>query len=125
VSRTTHTVDFNALPLTKDYAIRQGDSIVDPWQLQLDRVNVSLVGCTLKVAVNQGSTVVIAARTIVPDVAADGEWTLFLSATDTASLLGCYSYEVEATFPIGHAQMATGATKTILAGTIRVTGDVA
>jgi hypothetical protein len=122
----TYQVDFNDLPVVRPVRVRQGDTYREPYELQLNGFPLDLTGATVTVAVRrapgQGSLVV--QRPLSPDDALRGQFTVVVTASDTAGLLGEYFYEVEIVWPAGSRAFPDGCTKTVLAGAFVVTEDV-
>lgn len=122
--------DLNELPYQKSFNLKQGDGLSYPIHLQIKAEaattysDLTLVGCTLKLYVKKGSTTVVDGTTITADTASAGKFTVAVTGTTTASWLGDYQYEVQATFASGHANFSSGLIKTVIEGRIVVRVDI-
>ena len=126
----TETIDFNKLPYQKNYIIKQGDGLEAAWHILIKTEDattysdLSLIGCTLKLYVKKGATIVINGTAIVPDTESAGKFRLRIVGATTASWTGESVYEVECTFPVGNAYFPQGCIKTIIEGRVKVRLDV-
>lgn len=120
-------VDFNDLPHVLNFALRQGDTLEIPLLLKMNGTAQDLTSCTVTVAVKDlvGTAQTLSRATVPPDVAASGTFTVRLTAADTATWSGVYLYEVQVVWPSGDSALPAGATRTVLAGQLTVTEDVA
>jgi hypothetical protein len=119
----TITRDFNKLPYTKDYTLRQGDTIEETYHVELNTagsyVDDDLSGCTVTLDVEeQDGTSAIAARAITPGGDSNNELTILITATDTAAWTGTYLYELKCVWPNADDSFTNGATRVLVAGKI-------
>lgn len=122
----SYSVDFNLLPYKRDFSILQGDGIEWPLTLQLNGSAMNLSSVTLTYAVNtESGTSVIASTSMTADAAAAGQVTFRIKASQTSTWSGEYRYEAQCVWPSGHSSFSSGATKTLLAGRITATTDIA
>jgi len=122
----TYQVDLNDLPVQEPARVMQGDTYRQPYQLLLNEIPLSLGGATLTAAVRRapGRGRMVVEKSIAPDDAQAGTFTLILTAAETAQMLGEYYYEVEISWPAGHAVFPEGCVKTVVAGPLLVREDV-
>jgi hypothetical protein len=120
-------VDFNDLPQVLDFTLRQGDTLELPLLLKMNGAAQDLTSCTVTVAVKglSGTAQTLSRATVPPDVAANGTFTVRLTEADTATWSGVYLYEVQVVWPVGDSALPAGATRTVLAGRLTVTEDIA
>lgn len=123
----TIAAEYNDLPIVINYGLRQGDTLEIPLTLQMNGAAQDLTSCTVTVAVRDlaGAAQTLSRATIPADVAASGTFTVRLTAADTATWTGIYLYEVQVVWPVGDSALPAGATRTVLAGQLTVTEDVA
>jgi len=123
----TLTRDFNALPQTRDYALRQGETIDDTWALTADGTAFDASGwtsITLRVVDSDGTAQSVAGSAITAGGASNNEVRILISATDSATWEGTYRYEVQAIIPDTDTVLVDGATRTLVFGTIEVTNPI-
>lgn len=126
----TVTVDFGKLPYVKNYLLKQGDSLSEPWHLKIKTEaattysDFNLTGCTLTLWVKKGSTTVISGTAITPDTASEGKFTNLIAAATTDSWSGEYIYEIQLVAPVGNSYFPSGITKTVIEGRIKVRTDI-
>ncbi len=122
----TYQVDLNDLPVQEAARVMQGDTYRQPYQLLLNDLPLNLTGATLTVAVRRapGRGRMAVQKAITPDEAAAGTFTLILSPSETADLLGEYYYEVEISWPPGASPFPEGCVKSVVAGPLTVREDV-
>jgi hypothetical protein len=113
----TITIDLNSLPQTENISLPLGDSYRRQWALERDTgtaaaVSLTSVTWTLIVWDKQGGTAKLSKTTtavwtasgVHVDSAAAGQFSVYVLAADVTALgVGDWYYEVEATFPAGHA----------------------
>ena len=122
----TISVDINDLPHQLAHTLVAGDTLPLLLQLKINGSAVDLTNCTLALAGSGPNGGTLTGRTITPSVAASGLFDGGLIATETASwTAGTAKYEVECTFPVGDANFASGAVKTLLQVQVRITADTA
>lgn len=123
----TIAAEYNDLPVVINYGLRQGDTLEIPLTMKMNGTAQDLTSCTVTVAVTDlAGTAQTLSRAAVPaDVAASGTFTVRLTAADTATWSGVYLYEVQVVWPEGDSALPAGATRTVLAGRLTVTEDVA
>lgn len=123
----TIAAEYNDLPVVINYGLRQGDALELPLLLKMNGAAQDLTSCTVTVAVKDlvGTAQTLSRATIPPDVAASGTFTVRLTAADTATWSGVYLYEVQVVWPVGDSALPAGATRTVLAGRLTVTEDIA
>lgn len=137
---TTMAARLNAYPVVVDAAVRQGDSYRESYVLKLDdgaavrAVNLSEATFWLRVLDRPGGACVLSASEVadwtcsgimVTDAAA-GRFVVWLTAADTATVLGRGSlfYEVGIQFAADDADLPS-VVKTLLVGRLAVVADAA
>ena len=122
----TYQVDFNDLPVVRNARIMQGDTYREPYEIWLNDQPLDLTGATVKAAIRRspGRGEIVSQSDAVIDDATAGQFTVIISAADTATMLGDYYYEVEIVWPEGSNAFAEGCTKTVVAGHFTVAEDV-
>ncbi|MEN6545333.1 MAG: hypothetical protein ABFE07_04760 [Armatimonadia bacterium] len=129
------TVDIEHLPLEHDIAHQAGDAYRKLWTLERTATSTAAVALTdvtwaLVIAdapsggtakLTKATTAVWTASGIYVDSAANGQFTVFVTAADIAASLpaGDYWYHVKATFPAGSTDFAS-MPLTLLAGKFTV-----
>ena len=122
----TISVDINDLPHQLEYTLVAGDTLPLLFQLKINGAAVDLTNCTLALAGSGPGTGTLTSRTITPSAAVTGLFDGGLTSTETTPwTAGTAEYEVEFTAPVGDANFAAGAVKTLLQVKVRITADTA
>ena len=119
---------YQEVPFTKDFDVHAGNDVIYRFQVKFQvegettPAACDLSSCTVKLYVYDKSsrTYAIDGRAVTPDDATDGDVTLLITASDTTSMLGNYTYFIKITWPVGHSDVPEGATKNYLEGNLRV-----
>lgn len=121
-----YQIDFNDLPVVRNVRVMQGDTYLEPYELWLNNQPVDLSDATITVAVRRapGKGEIVSRRNVAPDDPYAGQFTVVIPASETATMLGAYYYEVEIIWPPSSSAFPQGCTKTVVAGRFVVSEDV-